>query len=98
MRFCVANGVTLDIDHMLKKIRYKKICDGDGACKMVNYCSATCQQRHRPQHKNMKRVAEMQEEEQLFEKISEEAIFKQPPLCEDCPICMLPMPALVPYG
>ena len=46
----------------------------------------------------MKRVAEMQEEEVLFERITEEAIFKQPPLREDCPICMLPMPALVPYG
>jgi len=41
----------------------------------------------------MKRLAEMQEEEVLFEKITDEALFKQPPLLEDCPICMLPVPA-----
>ena len=67
----------------------------DGACKMVKYCSATCQKRHRRRHikECMKRVADMQEEEQLFEKITDESLFKQPPLLEDCPICMLPVPA-----
>ena len=68
----------------------------DGACKMVKYCSRDCQIAHRPRHKKecMKRVTEMQEEEHLFEKITEEAIFKQPPLLDDCPVCMLPLPAL----
>jgi len=67
----------------------------DGACKMVSYCSPACQQAHRPVHQKacMKRVTEMQEEEQLFEQITEDTLFKQPPLLEDCPICMLPMPA-----
>jgi len=70
-----------------------KACDG--ACNMVKYCSEACQKAHRPVHKKacMKRVAEMQEEEQLFEQITDEALFRQPPLLEDCPICMLPTPA-----
>ena len=53
----------------------------DGACKMVSYCSSSCQERHRPRHEKecMKRVDEIQEEEVLFEKITEEALFKQPP-------------------
>jgi len=55
-----------------------------GACKMVKYCSLACQKAHRSQHKKecKKRAAELHEE----------ALFKQPPPNEDCPICMLPFP------
>lgn len=55
-----------------------------GACKMVKYCSSACQKAHRAQHKKecKKRAAELHEE----------ALFKQPPPPEDCPICMLPLP------
>ena len=58
-----------------------------GACKMVKYCSSSCQKAHRPQHKKecKKRAVELHEE----------ALFKQPPLEDDCPICFLRMPTLV---
>ena len=51
---------------------------------MVQYCSVDCQRTHRPQHKRecQKRAAE----------VFDEALFKQPPLGEDCPICFLPLP------
>ena len=57
-----------------------------GACKMVKYCSRDCQKAHRSQHKRecRKRAAELHEE----------ALFKQPPPEEDCPICFLRVPTL----
>ena len=56
------------------------------ACKMVKYCNRDCQIAHRPQHKKAckKRAA----------KLHDEALFKQPPLLDDCPICMLPLPSM----
>ncbi|KAL7533921.1 hypothetical protein ACHAXR_005528, partial [Thalassiosira sp. AJA248-18] len=54
------------------------------ACKLVKYCNVACQKAHRPNHKKecKKRAAE----------ISDEALFKQPPPNEDCPICFLRLP------
>ena len=54
------------------------------ACKMVKYCNRDCQIAHRPQHKKAckKRAAELHDE----------ALFKEPPPREDCPICFLPLP------
>ena len=55
-----------------------------GACKLVKYCSVECQKVHRPMHKNecKKRATELHDE----------ALFKENPPNEDCPICMLPVP------
>ena len=52
------------------------------ACKLVKYCNRECQIAHRPQHKKSckKRAAELHDE----------ALFKEPPPPEECPICMLP--------
>ena len=56
------------------------------ACKLVKYCNAACQKAHRSQHKKecRKRAAELHDE----------ALFKQPPKDEDCPICFLTLPSL----
>jgi len=53
-------------------------------CKQVKYCNAACKKKHRKKHKKAceKRVAELHEE----------ALFKEPPPPEECPICMLPLP------
>ena len=53
------------------------------ACKLVKYCNRECQIAHRPLHKKAckKRAAELHEE----------ALFKDPPPTEDCPICFLPL-------
>jgi len=53
---------------------------------LVKYCNAECQKKHWPKHKKpcKLRVAELHDDE---------ALFKDPPLKEDCPICFLPMPA-----
>jgi len=58
-----------------------KTCAG---CKSVKYCSADCQKEHRPRHKK--------ECKQLAAAIHREALFKQPPPREECPICCLPLP------
>ena len=58
-----------------------KICK---PCMQVKYCNAECQRKHWPTHKKdcKRRVAELRDE----------ALFKDPPPKEDCPICFLPMP------
>jgi hypothetical protein len=54
------------------------------ACMHARYCSAACQRNHWPKHKKdcKLRAAELRDE----------ALFKDPPAKEDCPICFLPMP------
>ena len=58
-----------------------KVCK---ACMRAKYCSAVCQRNHWPTHRAecKIRVAELRDE----------ALFKDPPAKEDCPICFLPMP------
>jgi hypothetical protein len=54
------------------------------SCKAVKYCDAACQRNHWPKHKKSckQRAAELRDE----------ALFKDPPPKEDCPICFIPMP------
>ena len=49
------------------------------SCKLVKYCDATCQRNHWKKHKKQckQRAAELRDE----------ALFKDPPPKEDCPIC-----------
>ena len=58
-----------------------KMCQ---SCMLVKYCNAACQRNHWPKHKKdcKLRAAELHDE----------ALFKDPPPKEDCPICVLPMP------
>ena len=60
-----------------------KTCNG---CKLVKYCDSTCQKAHRPMHKKecKKRASELHDE----------ALFKQPPPTDECPICLVPLPLL----
>ena len=55
-------------------------------CKMVTYCNAACKKKHRSKHKKKcdRRIAE----------IHDEALFKQPPQRDECPICFLQIPTL----
>ena len=57
------------------------------ACMLVKYCNANCQRNHWPKHKKdcKRRAAELHDE----------ALFKDPPPKEDCPICFLPMPVML---
>ena len=67
-------------------------CGADGGvslktckpCMLVRYCNTGCQRNHWPKHKQVckRRAAELRDE----------ALFKDPPAKEDCPICFLPMP------
>ena len=56
------------------------------ACKLVKYCGVDCERSHCPQHKISwectKRAAELHDE----------ALFKQPPGRDECPICFLDLP------
>ena len=55
------------------------------SCKLVKYCNVNCQKNHWAKHKKAcKRRAA---------KLRDEALFKDPPPKEDCPICFVPMPA-----
>ena len=58
-----------------------KVCK---SCMQVRYCNAICQRNHWSTHKKdcKRRKAELRDE----------ALFKDPPAMEDCPICFLPMP------
>ena len=53
-------------------------------CKEVKYCNAVCKKKHRSKHKKKceRRVAELYEE----------ALFKEHPPNEECPICLLFLP------
>ena len=55
-------------------------------CKMVHYCNVACKKKHKSKHKKKcdRRVVELHDE----------ALFKDPPPQEECPICMLPLPTL----
>jgi hypothetical protein len=57
------------------------------ACMLVNYCGRDCQIAHRPEHENecKKRAAEL---------LHDEALFRQPPIGDDCPICFLLLPEM----
>jgi len=57
------------------------------SCMLVKYCNANCQRNHWPTHKQecKRRAAELRDE----------ALFKDPPDKEDCPICFLPMPTKI---
>ena len=58
-----------------------KVCK---SCMLVKYCNAECQKNHWQKHKK--------DCKQHAAEIHNEALFKDPPAKEDCPICSLPMP------
>ena len=51
---------------------------------LVKYCNADCQRNHWPKHKKPCK--------QRAAKLHDEALFKDSPAKEDCPICFIPMP------
>jgi hypothetical protein len=57
------------------------------SCMLVKYCNTTCQRNHWAKHKQVckLRAAELRDE----------ALLKDPPAKEDCPICFLPMPVRI---
>jgi hypothetical protein len=55
------------------------------SCMQVKYCNAKCQKNHWPKHKKVCKIRAAE--------IRDEALFKDPPPKEDCPICFIPMPA-----
>jgi len=66
-------------------------CGADGvslkackSCMIVKYCNVKCQKNHWPKHKK--------ECKQRAAELHDEALFKDPPAKEDCPICFIPMP------
>ena len=58
-----------------------KVCK---ACMSVKYCNAKCQKNHWSTHKKECKLRAAE--------IRDEALFKDPPPKEECPICFLPMP------
>jgi hypothetical protein len=56
-------------------------------CMLVKYCNATCQRKHWSKHKKPCKIRAAE--------LRDEALFKDPPPKEECPICFLPMPVLV---
>ena len=50
----------------------------------VKYCNAECQKNHWPKHKIACKLRAA--------KLRDEALFKDPPAKEECPICFVPMP------
>ena len=59
-----------------------KVCK---SCMAVRYCNAACQHKHWQTHKTACKVRAAE--------LRDEALFKDPPPKEDCPICFLPMPS-----
>ena len=53
-------------------------------CMHARYCNAACQMNHWPKHKKECKLRAAI--------LRDEALFKDPPDKEDCPICFLPMP------
>ena len=59
------------------------------SCMHVKYCNAECQKNHWPKHKAACKIRAAEKRD--------EALFKDPPQKEDCPICFLPMPSRLIY-
>ena len=55
------------------------------SCMQAKYCNAVCQKNHWPMHKKDCKIRAAE--------LRDEALFKDPPPKEECPICFLPMPA-----
>jgi len=54
------------------------------SCMDVKYCDTTCQHKHWPKHKKECKLCAAE--------LRDEALFKDPPPKEECPICFIPMP------